>query len=148
MADPLQIVVVVDPVKYLAGDVLQLEVTSPPEDGGAAVVLPDRLVVRAQRSERLGFGYGSVLQAGFGFGVNLPWGDGAWGHGHALGGQRTLTLTTNQVFAAGDYTVRVRAVDEAGNVGAWGEAFVVKHRPRPSGVAGLAVSGDELVFSY
>lgn len=47
-------------------------------------------------------------------------------------------------FPAGDYDVRLRGIDLAGNVGDWSGVTTIEHRPTPAAPTGLAVSGDDL----
>lgn len=47
-------------------------------------------------------------------------------------------------FPAGDYSVRLRGMDLAGNVGSWSAAQVIRHRPTPEPPTGLVIVGTEL----
>jgi hypothetical protein len=47
-------------------------------------------------------------------------------------------------FPAGDYSVRLRGVDQAGNAGSWSTAQTIQHRPATEAPSGLVVSGGSL----
>lgn len=51
-------------------------------------------------------------------------------------------------FPAGDYAVRLRGIDLAGNVGNWSAAQTIRHRPQPERPTGLVISGSELQGSW
>jgi hypothetical protein len=72
-----------------------------------------------------------------------------WDSGAALieaggGTPAELRHVTLSRFVAGDYSVRLRGIDLAGNVGDWSSAVVIEHRPKPAAPTGLVVVGDEL----
>ena len=129
---PITIPVIVTPA-YLPGDAIELEI-----DG---TLQPERYPVAAAGRERQGFGYGSASQTLFGALV-LPGRDVAFGAGlFGLGGF-VLDLTTRSSFGPGDYGVRIRSRDEAGNASAWSSRFTVRHRPQPAAPSGLAIDAS------
>lgn len=59
-----------------------------------------------------------------------------------------LMYRTLRRFVAGDYSVRLRGVDAAGNASAWSAAVTIEHRPEPEAAIGLAVSGGSLTGTW
>lgn len=51
-------------------------------------------------------------------------------------------------FPAGDYSVRLRGIDLAGNIGSWSTAQTIRHRPQPEAPTDLAIVGTELQGSW
>jgi hypothetical protein len=105
-------------------DRLQLEV-----DG---VVQPELHAVWAGERALMGFGIEGFGEDPFGVGDSLGFGLGSFGAG-AFGEEDVALaiLRTSQAFAHGDYTLRVRAVDELGNAGDWSDPLEQQHRYRP-----------------
>ena len=141
MAERLKITMVRG-VGYGAGELVQIEV-----DG---VLQPDRVVMWSASRESVGWGRGGWGEGGDGFGHagRARFGEGVFGY-ESLGvsGGGLIEHRTVGRFAAGDYVVRLRGVDVVGNAGPWGEAFVVRHRPRPAPPTGVGVSGDMLEWA-
>lgn len=51
-------------------------------------------------------------------------------------------------FPAGDYNIRLRGIDVAGNPGDWSAATTIEHRPTPDAPESLAIDGDNLTGTW
>lgn len=140
MAEPLSIPVIRDP-RYGPDDTVEIEVDSETIDG--------RYVLWDASRRRRGFGFGPF--GAFAFGVidpGLGFGEGVFAGGAFGFGAELLTLKTRPAYDAGDYSVRIRAVDAVGNAGAWSAAVTIQHRPDPPPPRNFRVSGDNLVWTW
>lgn len=137
----LMVIPMVRDTDLMRGDVVRLEV------GG--VVQPDRVQLWDERRRRMGFGFGTMGLQHFGRGALFGgFGSGPFGLGVMGFGADVAEHVTVNRFAAGDYAVRVRVEDEVGNVGAYGAAVTIKHRPTPDAVDDLRVEAGVLKWSW
>lgn len=125
---------------YLVDDWIEIEINS--------VVQPDRVRVWGQSRVNQGYGKNGMLQCGYGFGAGLPYGLGVYGFGYYGQGADVLAHKTMNEFVAGDYTVRARCVDGAGNVGSWSELETVEHRPDPPAPESLEFTNNTLAWTW
>ncbi len=51
-------------------------------------------------------------------------------------------------FPAGDYDLRLRGIDQPGNVGDWSTTVIIEHRPTPPPPTDLAIAGDNLTGNW
>jgi hypothetical protein len=137
MAKPMSIPYVRD-LDYTVSDRLQVEV--------AGSVQGDRPVLGDPYPR--GFGTGSWATTGFGFGPGLAFGAGVFGGGYFGQGASLTTHRTLSDFVANDYTVRLRAVDAAGNTGDWSDSATIQHRPQPPAPAGMAIAANVLYWTW
>lgn len=122
LADSMAILFLRDPA-YLGGDVIRVEV-------GSALRL-DRVTPWPNDRQRRGYGWTPSGSSGYGFGLSLTYGRGVYGGGFYGQGVEVNQHHTNQDFVAGDYTVRLKAIDSLGNESPWSDPFTVAHRPNP-----------------
>lgn len=122
---------------YLPTETAQVEV--------AGVVLADRVVVNNDRNL---YGDGSPDATEYGHIAGQSYGDGFYGLGLYGFGAAILDHRTLSSYVVEDYAVRLRSVDEVGNVGAWGTATTIQHRPQPPTPTSQAVSGGVLSWSW
>lgn len=139
MAEPMTITIIRDPV-YLGDTTIELEV-----DG---VVQPDRIVPWGFARDTMGEGFGRESETGEGFGQWARYGEGISDYGWDGGGASTLDHRTTASFVAGDYPVRMRAIDGKGNAGDWSESKTIKHRPNPPAPTGLNVTAGLLLWNW
>lgn len=139
MAAPL-IVTLEQSRRYRFGDYAQVEV-----DGA---LQPDRFQLWHAERRQLGFGRGRFGRGRFGRGRSLGFGLGAFGRGVFGQGARLAAYRTAAAHPAGDYTLRVRAVDRLGNAGDWSAPLAHEHRPRPPAPARLRVDGEDLAWAW
>lgn len=125
---------------YLAFDRLQLEV--------AGSQLTDRVLVWTQPRNLAGFGYGASGATGFGFAAGQPFGSGRFGGGWFGQGVEVATPKTAARYVAADISVRARAVDKLGNVGAWSAAEDIAHRPAPPAPTAPTLAGNVLSWTW
>lgn len=97
---------------------------------------------------RLGFGRGAFGLEPFGWLRPRGFGDSAFGLGGFGVGADYAVVTTATRFAAGDYAVRVRGVDDLGHRGAWSAAVTIAHRPPPPPPHNLRVSEGTLRWDH
>lgn len=109
--------------RYGAADKLRLEIDSEEQT--------DRITIWSKSRGKLGYGHGPYGQGRYGYGKSLGYGNGAYGRGVYGQGADIATHTTQTEFVAGDYSVRARVEDEAGNVGSYSSAITIQHRPTP-----------------
>lgn len=79
---------------------------------------------------------------------SLGYGRGAYGRGGYGVGARILQYVTPQRFVAGDYSLRDRAVDALGNIGAWSGTYTHQHRPVPPAPKALSLSAGVLTWLW
>ncbi len=139
MATPIPITII-QSRRFMAGDVMQIEVDS--------TVLPDRVPIWGSERARIGFGHGRFGRGRFGVGRALGFGQGLFGRGLFGQGVRTLPYQTAGRYTAGDYSVRVRAIDRIANTGDWSSAVDYPHRPTPPTPRNLAISSGTLTWSW
>lgn len=139
MAAPLVIRYVRHP-DYLPGDHLELEVDN--------AVQGDRIVPWGPDRALVGFGLTAAIQAPFGLGPALPFGEGGFGYGRFGLGAEIVVHRTLRPYVAGDYDVRLRSVDQLGNASAWNTAATVKHRPKPPAPRALRLDGAVLRWDF
>ncbi|MFA5759402.1 MAG: hypothetical protein WC942_08635 [Clostridia bacterium] len=119
--------------RFLAGDAMQIEVDS--------TVLPDRVPIWGSERSWIGFGRGRFGRGRFGVGRSLGFGQGLFGRGRFAQGVRASTYQTAGRFTAGDYSIRVRAVDRLGNAGDWSATSEIHATPYDEYSRSLAVTG-------
>lgn len=76
-----------------------------------------------------------------------PWGPDHETAGSTPAGTNFTTRTINR-FVAGDYSVRARGIDAAGNVSSWSSAVTVQHRPTPPAPESLTITGGVLGWTW
>jgi hypothetical protein len=138
MAQPLALKLVRS-MDHVPGDYGQVEV--------ASVLQPDRVTLIIQGRQFQGFGL-TPDSSGFGFAQSLSFGQGNFGAGYLGQGAETFTHTTLTRYVAGDYTVRLRAVDRLGNAGDWSEPVTIKHRPLPPAPTNLRIADGILTWAW
>ena len=139
MAAEMTIPFLRDPV-YIVGDIIRVEIDS--------VLQRDRITPWPPDRARRGYGWTPSGSSGYGFGLSLPYGDGVYGagfYGQCL--EVKEQLTTGQ-FVAGDYAVRLKAIDALGNEGDWSDPFTLAHRTSPPAPANATVSSNVLAWTW
>src|SRR5574343_56565 len=139
MAQPITIPILQDPV-YLADDRFEVEIDSTIQD--------DRVFPWGPERRRRGYGYGSPSTTGYGHGRGLPYGQGVYGAGLYGKGMGQVEHQPIDAAVAEDYSVRLRAIDVAGNVGSWSTAAPIEHRPTPPAPTELGVDGSTMTWTW
>jgi hypothetical protein len=125
---------------FVPGDFGQIEI--------ASALQPDRVVLAVQGRQFQGFGLTPAESGGFGFATGLPLGGGVFGAGYLGQGAELFTHRTLASFVAGDYTVRLRAVDRLGNAGDWSDSYTIQHRPLPPAPTNLRIADGILTWAW
>ncbi len=139
MAAPLTVRFIRD-FDYLQDDRLQLEV-----DG---LLQPDSVTIWTALRDHLGFGRDADSSSGFGFATGLAFGSGAFGAGYFGQGAEIAEHRSVRRFVAGDYAIRMRAIDALGNLGDWSIVVTLEHRPPPPPPFNLALTGNTLTWDW
>jgi hypothetical protein len=125
---------------YLYGDTARLEV--------AGSAQPEAIRIAGDTRGLEGFGHGSFGRGRFGRGRGSGFGSGAFGRGVFGQGASLVGRSTQARFVAGDYAMRVRAVDALGNAGDWSASATRPHRPDPPAPTALAITGGALTATW
>ena len=86
--------------------------------------------------------------SGYGFGLSLSYGDGVYGGGFYGQCVEVKNHETQGLFVAGDYSVRLKAIDGLGNEGDWSDPFTIAHRPDPPAPTNPTVTSNVLAFDW
>ena len=139
MATKMTIPFLRDPV-YLADDTIRVEI--------ASVLQRDRVTPWPPDRARRGYGWTPSGSSGYGFGLSLSYGDGVYGGGFYGQCVEVKNHETQGLFVAGDYSVRLKAIDGLGNEGDWSDPFTIAHRPDPPAPTNPTVTSNVLAFDW